>query len=166
MDHLFFGIQQLQCPSHTASDSGLPFPEDDTSTLSVTGFVVPLFLWHRKRRGEEKKETGKISTIYRRTSKQPTKPNHNFKMRIHFQQRHQRRNISSQRRQPRNLGVRPNFEIDTKNYFMTSDGKWNSNNPIGTHLHQVKSFCHLLPVRRDDEFSYSANDFPAIMHHH
>jgi hypothetical protein len=53
------------------------------------------------------------------------------------------------------------FEIDAKNFIMTSDGKWNSNNPIG--LHQVKPSCHLLPVRQDHEFSYSINDFPAII---
>jgi hypothetical protein len=55
------------------------------------------------------------------------------------------------------------FEIDAKNYFMTSDGKWNSNNTLGTRFDQVKPTCHLLPVRRNDNFSFSINDFPAII---
>ena len=55
------------------------------------------------------------------------------------------------------------FEIDGRNFFMTSDGKWSSTNPIGTHLHQVKPSCHLLPVQRDTEFNYSSNDFPSII---
>ena len=55
------------------------------------------------------------------------------------------------------------FEIDPRNFFMTSDGKWNSNNPLGTRFDQVKPSCQLLPVQRNDEFSYSIEDYPAII---
>ena len=55
------------------------------------------------------------------------------------------------------------LEIDAKNFFMTSDGKWNSNNALGTRLDQVKPSCHLLPVQRDDEFSFSTNDYSTIL---
>ena len=40
------------------------------------------------------------------------------------------------------------FEIDTRNFFMTSDSKWNSNNPLGTCFNQVKPSCRLLPIQR------------------
>ena len=40
------------------------------------------------------------------------------------------------------------FQIDTQNFFMASDGKWNPNNTIGTNFEQVKPSCHLLPVQR------------------
>ena len=55
------------------------------------------------------------------------------------------------------------FEIDARNYFLTSDGKWNANNSLNTHFHQVKPSCHLLPIERDKEFSFSADDFPTII---
>jgi hypothetical protein len=55
------------------------------------------------------------------------------------------------------------FQIDAHNFFMTSDGKWNSNNVIGTHFHQVKPTCHLLPVQRNPEFEFSYTDFPSII---
>ena len=55
------------------------------------------------------------------------------------------------------------FEIDARNFFMTSDGKWNFNNPLSTQLKQVKPTCHLLPVLRDKEFSFSAKDYPTIL---
>ena len=50
------------------------------------------------------------------------------------------------------------YEIDARNYFMTSDGKWNSNNPLGTRFDQVKPSCRLLPVQRDG-FSSIENDY-------
>ena len=55
------------------------------------------------------------------------------------------------------------FEIDPRSFFMTSDGKWNSNNPLGLPFHQVKPSCCLLPVRRDINFDFSINDFPSII---
>ena len=55
------------------------------------------------------------------------------------------------------------FQIDARNFFMTSDGKWNSNNPLSTRFDQVKPSCYLLPVQRDTDFSFSANDFPTIV---
>jgi hypothetical protein len=54
------------------------------------------------------------------------------------------------------------FEIDARNFFMTSDGKWNSTNVIGTRFDQVKPSCYLLPVERSSDFSFSSKDFPAI----
>jgi hypothetical protein len=55
------------------------------------------------------------------------------------------------------------FRIDARNFFMTADGKWNANNPLGTRIDQVKPSCHLLPVDRNPEFSYSLDDFPTIL---
>ena len=55
------------------------------------------------------------------------------------------------------------FQIDPKSFFMTSDGKWNSNNPLGTRFDQVKPTCHILPVQRNDDFSFSAKDYPTII---
>lgn len=55
------------------------------------------------------------------------------------------------------------FQIDGRNFFMTSDGKWNSNNPIGTRFDQAKGICHILPVQRDPKFSIFTNDFPALI---
>jgi hypothetical protein len=55
------------------------------------------------------------------------------------------------------------FEIDARNFFMTSDGKWNANNTIGTRFEQVKPSCHLLPVQRHKDFSLSTEHFPAII---
>jgi hypothetical protein len=55
------------------------------------------------------------------------------------------------------------FEIRVRNFFMTSDGKWNANNLIGTRFDQVKPSCLLLPVDRNPDFSFSANDFPRII---
>jgi hypothetical protein len=55
------------------------------------------------------------------------------------------------------------FEIDARNYFLTSDGKWNANNSLNTHFQQVKPSCHLLPVERDKEFAFSYEDFPTIV---
>ena len=46
---------------------------------------------------------------------------------------------------------------------MTSDGKWNANNMIGTCFEQIKPSCHLLPVQRDPDFAFSLDDFPAII---
>ena len=55
------------------------------------------------------------------------------------------------------------FQIDARNFFLTSDGKWNSNNPLGTHFDQVKPSCHLLPVQRDHDFIFSSTDFLTIV---
>jgi hypothetical protein len=55
------------------------------------------------------------------------------------------------------------FQIDARNFFMSSDGKWNSNNTLGTRLDQVKPTCHLLPVQRDTDFIRSFEDFPTIV---
>ena len=55
------------------------------------------------------------------------------------------------------------FEIDPRSFFMTSDGKWNCNNPLNTRFEQVKPTCHLLPVMRNEDFSFSTNDFPTIL---
>jgi hypothetical protein len=55
------------------------------------------------------------------------------------------------------------FQVDACNFFMTSDGKWNPNNPLGTCLDQVKVTCHLLPVDRNPEFNFSIQHFPNII---
>jgi hypothetical protein len=55
------------------------------------------------------------------------------------------------------------FQIDARNFFLTSDGKWNANNPLSTRLDQVKPSCHLLPVQGDPEFNFSSSDFPMII---
>jgi hypothetical protein len=55
------------------------------------------------------------------------------------------------------------FEIDARNFFMTSDGKWNSNNPLGTRFEQVKPSCHLLPALRQQDFSQSVACFPGVI---
>ena len=55
------------------------------------------------------------------------------------------------------------FEIDARNFFMTSDGKWNSSNPLGTRFHQTKATCQLLPVQCDKTFSFSLEDHPKII---
>lgn len=55
------------------------------------------------------------------------------------------------------------FQIDARNFFMTSDGKWNQNNPLGVRFEQVKPTCHLLPIQRDPDFSFSTEDFPTIV---
>lgn len=54
------------------------------------------------------------------------------------------------------------FEIDARNFFMTSDGKWNSNNPLGTCFNQVKPSCCLLPIQKE-EFSLFENDYSTII---
>ena len=55
------------------------------------------------------------------------------------------------------------FEVDGRNFFMTSDGKWTSENAVKSQFHQVKPSCLLLPVRRHPEFAFSANDYPSIV---
>jgi hypothetical protein len=55
------------------------------------------------------------------------------------------------------------FQVDARNFFMTSNGKWNSNNALGTRFEQVKPSCHPLPVHCDPEFAFSLHDFPMIM---
>jgi hypothetical protein len=55
------------------------------------------------------------------------------------------------------------FQIDTQNFFLISDGKWNVNNPLSTQLDQVKPSCHLLSIQRDSEFNFSLSDFPTII---
>ena len=55
------------------------------------------------------------------------------------------------------------FQIDARNFFMTSDGKWNLNNPLGTRLDQVKATCHLLPVDHNLDFTFSSRDYPNII---
>lgn len=55
------------------------------------------------------------------------------------------------------------FQIDARNFFMTSNGKWNPNNPLNTRLEHVKATCHLLPVERNSEFNFSAQHFPTII---
>ena len=54
------------------------------------------------------------------------------------------------------------YEIDARNFFMTSDGKWNSNNPLSTRFDQVKPSCRLLPVQKD-EFSLFEKDYSTII---
>ena len=54
------------------------------------------------------------------------------------------------------------YQIDARNYFMTSDGKWNSNNPLGTRFDQVKPSCRLLPVQKTD-FTIFENDYSTII---
>lgn len=46
---------------------------------------------------------------------------------------------------------------------MTSDGKWNANNTLGTRFEQVKLSCRLLPVEKKEEFTFSSDDFPKII---
>ena len=55
------------------------------------------------------------------------------------------------------------FEIDARNFFMTSDGKWNSKNPLGTRFDQIKPSCRLLAPRRDNSLFIFNNDFPKII---
>ena len=56
------------------------------------------------------------------------------------------------------------FEIDAHNFFMTSDGKWNSKNPLGTRFNQVKPSCRLLPIQRlGEEFSLFKNNYSTII---
>jgi hypothetical protein len=55
------------------------------------------------------------------------------------------------------------FQINARNFFMTSDGKWNSNNPLGTRLDQVKAACYLLPVNCDPDFIFSMQHYPNII---
>jgi hypothetical protein len=55
------------------------------------------------------------------------------------------------------------FQVDARNFFMTSDGKWNANNPYGTRFDQVKPSCHLLPIQRDTDFHYSSEDFATVI---
>lgn len=52
------------------------------------------------------------------------------------------------------------FQINVHNFFMTSDAKWSSNNPLGTCLNQAKVSCNLLPVDWNTEFDFSAQHFP------
>jgi hypothetical protein len=39
------------------------------------------------------------------------------------------------------------FQVDAHKFFMTSNGKWNSNNALSTRFEQVKPCCHLLLLR-------------------
>ena len=55
------------------------------------------------------------------------------------------------------------FQIDTHNLFMTSDTKWNSNNPLSTCLDQAKATCNLQPVNQNTDFEFSAQHFPNII---
>ena len=55
------------------------------------------------------------------------------------------------------------YEIDARNYFMTSDGKWNSNNPLGTRFDQVKPSCHLSSVQHNTDLAFSTEDYPSIV---
>jgi hypothetical protein len=55
------------------------------------------------------------------------------------------------------------FQVEPRDFFFTSDGKWNANNPLGTRFDQVKPSCHLVPIERDEEFSFSKEDYPTII---
>ena len=55
------------------------------------------------------------------------------------------------------------FQVDPRNFFMTSNGKWNQNNQFATRFDQVKPSCHLLPVERDLAFRYSADNFSTVI---
>ena len=54
------------------------------------------------------------------------------------------------------------FKIDARNFFMTSDGKWNSNSSVGNFF-QVKPSCLLVPIQRNSDLSLFSNDFPSII---
>jgi hypothetical protein len=54
------------------------------------------------------------------------------------------------------------FQIDARSFFMTSDGKWNAGNTLGTRLEQVKPTCRLLPVVRNSDFQFSTDHFPTV----
>ena len=55
------------------------------------------------------------------------------------------------------------FQINARSFFMTSDGKWNSNNTLGNRFDQVRPSCHLSPVQHDSELAFSIEDYPAIV---
>ena len=55
------------------------------------------------------------------------------------------------------------FEIDPRYFFMTSDGKWNQNNPLGNRFDQVKATCQLIPIKRNEDFSIINDDFSTIV---
>jgi hypothetical protein len=57
------------------------------------------------------------------------------------------------------------FQVEPRDFFFTSDGKWNANNPLGTRssFDQVKPSCHLTPVERDKDFQFSIEDYPTII---
>lgn len=55
------------------------------------------------------------------------------------------------------------FEIDSRNFFMTSDGRWNSNNNLNTHFYQTKPTCLLLPPQRPTDIIFSKYDYPTII---
>ena len=55
------------------------------------------------------------------------------------------------------------FHVDARNFFMTSDAKWNPNNPLGSCLDQAKATCNLLPVNRNPKFTFSTQHFPNII---
>jgi hypothetical protein len=54
------------------------------------------------------------------------------------------------------------FEIDARDFFMTSDAKFNASN-TAIRFDQIKPHCRLLPVRRNSQFAISADDFPTIV---
>ena len=48
-------------------------------------------------------------------------------------------------------------------FFMTSDGKWNQNNPLGNRFDQAKATCQLIPMKRNKDFSIINDDFSTIV---
>lgn len=55
------------------------------------------------------------------------------------------------------------FQIDPRNFFMTSDGKWNQNNAINSRFDQVKPSCHLGPIQRNEDFSLVNDQFSILI---
>ena len=55
------------------------------------------------------------------------------------------------------------FRVDTQDFFMTSDGKWNQKNYIESRFEDVQPTCNLILVIRDPDFIYSTKDFPSII---
>ena len=55
------------------------------------------------------------------------------------------------------------FQIDARSFFLTSDGKWNSNNTLGTRFDQVKPSCHLSSVQHNTDLAFSTEDYPSIV---
>jgi hypothetical protein len=72
------------------------------------------------------------------------------------------RKDSSTTSHPTELLLAGIFEIDARNFFMSSDAKYNSSSNTLSRFDQIKLQCHLIPVRHSD-FVQSFKVFPSVV---
>ena len=55
------------------------------------------------------------------------------------------------------------FQINPRNFFMISDGRWTSTNTFNSPFERVKLSCQLRPLEPDSRFDISIKNFPTVL---